>query len=100
LHGHLTLGGLLVFVAYLRTMQNSIESLAGLYTKVKGLSASVDRVLEVLDTEEEVADRPGALPITGSVQGHVRFESVTFGYEAGRPVLRGVDLEAHPGETV
>src|SRR5207244_2697910 len=95
----LTLGSLLVFLAYLRTLQGSAQGLIGIYTSLKSVEASVDRVLEVMETEEGVREWPGALPLP-TARGHLRFEQVTFGYEPDRPVLRQVSLEACPGETV
>src|SRR5205085_9017254 len=62
-------------------------------------AGSARRVLEVLEVEEEVGDRVGAV-VLPRVGGHVRLEGVTFGYEAERPVLREVWLEAHPGEQI
>jgi ATP-binding cassette subfamily B protein/subfamily B ATP-binding cassette protein MsbA len=56
-------------------------------------------VLEVLGTEREVHDRPGAVALP-PVAGHVRLEDVGFGYETGRPVLCDVSLEVEPGQTV
>jgi ATP-binding cassette subfamily B protein/subfamily B ATP-binding cassette protein MsbA len=56
-------------------------------------------VLEVLDTEPEVKDQPGAAALA-AVRGHVRLENITFGYEPGRPVLRNVSLEVPAGQTV
>jgi len=53
----------------------------------------------VLDVQPIIADAPGAKPLPAA-KGHVRFESVTFGYEPDRPVLKGVDLEMRPGEVV
>jgi ABC-type multidrug transport system fused ATPase/permease subunit len=62
-------------------------------------TASGERIFEVMDEPEEVADRPGALELPPG-DGLVRFESVTFGYAADRPVLREIDLELEPGRTV
>jgi ATP-binding cassette subfamily B protein/subfamily B ATP-binding cassette protein MsbA len=67
------------------------------------VEASVDRVFEILShPEQEVSDRPEArpLPARPGRGAHVRFEGVTFGFEPGRPVLNGIDLEARAGETV
>jgi ATP-binding cassette, subfamily B, bacterial len=97
--GSLTLGGLLVFVAYLGTLHEQIAALTGIYTKLQETRASIDRVTEVLDAEPEVRDRPGAVRLRRA-RGHVAIEGVTFAYEPGRPVLRGVSLEARPGEAV
>ncbi|MBI3910591.1 MAG: ABC transporter ATP-binding protein, partial [Armatimonadetes bacterium] len=100
LSGSLSLGSLLVFLAYLRSMQNASQGLLTTYGNLKSVEASIDRVLEVLDAEEEVREAPGARPLPQPVQGHIRLEGVTFGYETGRPVLHAVTLEAHPGEVV
>src|SRR5262249_45163291 len=99
LDGRLSVGGLLVFLAYLRSLQGQLRSLTGIYSTLQDTGASVDRVLEVLGEEPEVRDRPGAAAL-GAVAGHVALEAVPFGYEPGRPVLRGVGLEARPGQTV
>src|SRR5205823_8759687 len=96
----LSIGALLVFVSYLRTMQGASQSLLSTYGDVKGASASVDRILEVLEAEQDVRDRPGAAPFPARPAGRVELRNVSFGYERGRPVLRKVSLEARPGETV
>jgi ATP-binding cassette subfamily B protein/subfamily B ATP-binding cassette protein MsbA len=66
---------------------------------IQDATGSARRVLEVLTVTPEVTDRPGAAALPRG-RGHVSLVGVTFGYESGRPVLRGVSLEAHPGETV
>jgi ATP-binding cassette subfamily B protein/subfamily B ATP-binding cassette protein MsbA len=101
LSGDLSLGTLLVFLAYFGSIKSSLFGLLGIVGRLKTAEASMERVLEVLDSEEGVREAPNAreLPVRG-VSGHVRLEGVTFGYEPGREVLRGVDLEGRPGETV
>jgi ATP-binding cassette subfamily B protein/subfamily B ATP-binding cassette protein MsbA len=98
LAGDMSVGSLLVFLAYLATLQAALSSFAGVYTSLQAIRPQVDRVMEVLDTVPEVADGPGVVP--GRAAGHVRLEGVVFGYEPGRPVLHGVSLEACPGELV
>src|SRR5437588_5348346 len=83
----LTLGGLLVFLAYLGSLQEQVNSFAGVVPALREARASARRVMEVLDAEPEVADAPGARPFA-DVRGHVRIEGVTFGYDPGRAVLR------------
>jgi ATP-binding cassette subfamily B protein/subfamily B ATP-binding cassette protein MsbA len=95
----LTLGGLLVFVAYLGSLQDQVKAFSGLAPALREARASARRVMEVLDAEPEVGDAPGARPLP-SGGGHVAIEGVTFGYVPDRPVLLDVDLEARPGETV
>lgn len=99
LDGTLPVGTLLVFLAYTRTLQQSADGLLRIYAAFKPIQASMERVSEILTSEDEVRSpvRPVALP---DGPGRVTFENVTFGYEPGRVVLHGVSFTANPGETV
>ena len=99
LDGALTVGSLLVFLSYLGSLYAPLEGLAYAPSTIQGAAGSARRVLEVLEADDEVRDRPEARPLA-VVRGDVRVEDVTFGYQPGQPVLRGVSLEARPGETV
>ncbi len=98
LAGALSVGTLVVFLAYLRSMQAAWQSLLQNYATMKTVQASIDRALEVFDADPEVAELPGARSV--ALAGAVGFDRVTFGYERGAPVLRGVSLDVRPGETV
>ncbi|MGH7801475.1 MAG: ABC transporter ATP-binding protein [Thermodesulfobacteriota bacterium] len=103
LSGDLTLGSLLVFLAYLGTLQASFRNLMETYTRQKSLEASIDRVIEILDSNELIRDAPQSksVPVLPRGEsGHVRFDNVTFGYEPSQPVLKGISLEAYPDETL
>ena len=97
--GTMTLGTILVFLAYLGSLYGPLESLAYTSSTVQGAAGSARRVREVLESEPEVRDRAGAGAIR-SARGDVSVEGVTFGYEAGRAVLREVSLSARAGETI
>jgi len=103
LDGHFTVGTLLVFLAYLAALYAPVETLAYVAAGYFTAKARALRVFEILESEDGVRSEPGApaLP-TGAhgVAGRVRLQDVTFGYEAGRPVLESIDLEVRPGETV
>lgn len=96
--GRLTIGGLLLFVAYLRTLEGKLRTLAATYPALQSVDASVNRVIETL-MHNDVTERPHARRIKRS-SGRVRFESVSFGYEPGRLVLQNISLHADPGETI
>jgi ATP-binding cassette subfamily B protein/subfamily B ATP-binding cassette protein MsbA len=96
LGGHLTVGSLLVFISYLHSLQTQMKKLADVYSGLQAAGASVDRVMEVLEEEPEVRDRPGARPLP-KVSGRLRFQDVTFGYDPGRAVMHNNSLEAEPG---
>ncbi len=99
LEGRLTVGGILVFLAYLASLYGPLEALMYAPSTTQGAAGSARRVLELLDTRRDVEDRLGATPVP-RLQGHVRLEEVTFGYDAGRPVLERVSLEVAPGRMV
>lgn len=101
--GTLSLGSLLVFLSYIRNIQGSLAGLLENYAGLKTVEANVERVFDVLDADELVRDAPGALPLPARPKGEgaeVRIENVVFQYERDRPVLRGVTMEARPGEMV
>jgi ATP-binding cassette, subfamily B, bacterial MsbA len=64
----------------------------------QAIAASM-RVFEVLDTESDITDCPGAISLP-SVQGHVQFQNVTFGYNPEEPVLKNIVLTAQPGQVI
>ncbi len=98
LDGQLKLSVLLVFLGYIATLYKPLKALAKLSTALsKGLAAA-DRVLDVLESEPEVRDRPDAVTV-GRLTGRIDFEHV--GYTYGRePVLRDFDLTIRAGETL
>ncbi len=99
LAGELTVGGMLVFITYLAALYSPLESLVYTSQSMTSAIGSARRALDILMAEPDVQDRPGAQAV-GRVAGHVRLESVTFGYDEGQPVLHNIDLDVTPGETV
>jgi ATP-binding cassette subfamily B protein/subfamily B ATP-binding cassette protein MsbA len=99
LGGGLSVGTLLVFLAYLRSIYTPVSRLVGSWGTVRAAEASAERVFEVLRTPPQIVDRPGA-PALPPVRGRIALEGVSFAYEAERPVLRDVSFVAEPGETV
>jgi subfamily B ATP-binding cassette protein MsbA len=96
--GDRTQGGFLGFLAALFLLYEPFKGLARTNTVVQTALGAAERVLELLDTPSEVADRPGAQVLTGVRHG-IRFERVSFRYDQD-PVVRDVDLEIERGEIV
>jgi ATP-binding cassette subfamily B protein len=100
--GHITTGTLIAFVSLQLMLIWPIDALGYIIASAQEAMTAADRVYEVLDTEPSIEDRPGAAPLVHSrVRGAVRFTNVRFAYPgAAEPVLRGVDLDVRPGETL
>ncbi|MHB8490535.1 MAG: ABC transporter ATP-binding protein, partial [Candidatus Dormibacteria bacterium] len=94
--GHLTPGDLLVFMAYLRGMYSPVRQLAKLAGVVGRAQAAGERVAEMLQTHEEVPERPNGHRISRA-RGTITMTGVTFAYPGGPAVLDGVDLEIPAG---
>ena len=99
LAGTLTVGGLLVVIAYLAAVYNPLSSIAETVGSLQQAKVSARRVREILSLVPERLDAPGAIDAS-TIAGHVRFENVSFGYDAGRAVLEDVSFQARPGEMV
>jgi len=106
--GRLTLGDLVMINAFLIQLYIPLNFLGVLYREVKQNLTDLDRMFLLLERDREVADVPGAPPLTVA-QGVVRFEDVRFVYDgpvsgtagdAGRPILHGVSFEIPAGKTV
>jgi ATP-binding cassette subfamily B protein len=99
LAGTLSIGAIVLFLSYLGSLYEPLEALAYTSSTIQGAAGSARRVWEVLQTENQVQDQPGARELQFG-KGRVQFENVTFGYEPGRPVLQNISFTANPGETI
>ncbi|HRE29886.1 MAG TPA: ABC transporter ATP-binding protein, partial [Anaerolineales bacterium] len=99
--GGLQLGQVIAFINYLTTALFSLIMVSHLIIHLARAEASAKRILEVLDRQPAVQNRPEALTEV-TPRGRVTFEDVTFDYQGrdGDPVLRGVSFTAEPGQTV
>ncbi|WP_163268897.1 ABC transporter ATP-binding protein [Chelativorans alearense] len=99
LQGSLTYGGFVGFLLLVTVFFRPIEKInAVIETYPKGI-AGFRRYLQLLETEPDIADRPGAPPAP-ALRGDIRYCDVTFAYDGKRKVLEGVDLAISAGETI
>ena len=98
-HGSLSVGSFVAFNLYLALLVMPLRSLGMWVGQAQRATASGERIFQVLDEPENVADRPGApdLPPGG---GQIHFDDVSFSYLPGRPVLEHLDLALDAGTTV
>ena len=99
LDGALTLGELLVFLAYLKTAFKPVRDLAKYAGRIAKAAASAERILEILDVTPLIRNQPGAIPAPQTVT-ELRFDNVSFGYEADQTALEHFTLHATSGQVI
>jgi ATP-binding cassette subfamily B protein/subfamily B ATP-binding cassette protein MsbA len=99
LRGTLTLGSLLVFIAYLLMLYQPLESLTYTAWAMEGATAGARRCFEVLDRTDDVVDAPNASAIS-KTSGALGFENVRFGYGPQQNVLEDISLSISPNQIV
>ncbi|MDE2700207.1 MAG: ABC transporter ATP-binding protein, partial [Gemmatimonadota bacterium] len=99
LGGELTLGALIAFMSYLWMLYQPLRWFGDFYSYILRAFAGAQRVFEVIDSEPEPYQKPDAVRLP-KIEGHLKFESVFFGYDPGKPVLKEVDLKVKAGEMI
>jgi len=97
LHGTMTVGELVVVVAYMGNIYKPMQGLAKVSSDFSKAMGSADRLGEVLDIEPDIQDRPDAIEARG-LKGEIVFQDVSFDYGDGKEVLRGVSFAVSPGQ--
>ncbi len=98
----ITVGELAAFALYIGMFFGPIQTMGDLYNAILSTAASAERIFQLLDTQPQVRNRAGAvaLPV---IRGRVVFEDVWFRYDTTPVdtwVLKGIHLDARPGETI
>lgn len=99
LNQKLTVPDIVGFILYLSLFYQPISTLARVAEDLQQAIAGADRVFEVLDTEPDIMDQPGAVDISDS-RGEIIFNDVSFNYISSVPVLQNISFTAEPGKMV
>lgn len=97
--GIITVGVLVSFLQYVQNFFRPVQTVAQIWTLAQSAFAAAERVFELFDTEPDIQDALGAIDLP-EIQGRVRLDNVTFGYDPEVPVLEQIDLIAEPGQTL
>ena len=99
--GTTSVGTIMAFVNYVFSTMFPVMMLAMMAGQISSASASAERIMQVLDAEPDVQDKPEAIRLS-EIQGKVVFKDVEFSYseDGGDPVLRDLNFTAEPGENV
>lgn len=104
--GLMTIGGIQAFIQYSRQFTQPLTQLASMANVFQSGVASAERVFQLLDAPEQVAEVAGTEPeseeaaVMGASAGRVEFENVSFSYLAERPLIQHLSLIAEPGQTI
>jgi ATP-binding cassette subfamily B multidrug efflux pump len=98
--GALTLGSVQAFIQYSRQFTQPITAIASMANLLQSGVASVERVFELLDADEQEPDPVDAVQPDQPIQGRVAFENVAFSYSPDKPLIRDLSLVAEPGQTI
>ena len=95
----LEVGALVAFILYIQRFFEPIRSLTMQYTQLQRAMASGSRIFELLDTEPDLVDAPGA-KVLPRLRGEIELRNVSYGYVPGQDVFRNLNLHIKPGEAV
>ncbi len=95
----LDIGGLTVFLNYSRMFNRPINEISMTVSSIFSALAGAERVFSIMDEEPEPADKADAY-VPESIKGDVLMNNVSFGYVPGKPVLKDINVYAHPGQKI
>ena len=99
INGDLTAGSLVAFLVYAVNISNPVKRLTRVVGSIQKALAAAQRVFDVLDMKEEIAEISGAKALP-QIEGAVEFKDVSFAYDKGEQVLKDVSFKAEPGEVI
>jgi len=99
LHGEITSGDLVAFIALATNLSNPVKRLSSVYGNIQRALAAAQRVFDVLDLKPDITNSPTALALP-PIQGQVKFHNVSFEYKPGEPVLADLSFTANPGQMI
>lgn len=98
--GALTIGGLVASYSYIARLFDPLNAAVEIYSRLNRMSASIRRILEVLEMAPSVSDRPGGIDLGGPIKGFIEMKEVSFSYNARNPVVQNLDMKLEAGEKV
>ena len=99
LDGKITTGILVAFFSYVGRFWEPISRMSNFYNTMLVAMASAERVFTILDTEPEISNSLDATKM-GVIDGSVEFNGVHFAYDEGTPVLKGINFQVEPGQSI
>ncbi|NCT75163.1 MAG: ABC transporter ATP-binding protein [Chitinophagaceae bacterium] len=95
----LDIGGLAAFLQYSRQFGRPVNEISSQYNSLQAALAGAERIFEILNEAPEQSDSADAIELS-DIKGQVSFQDVTFGYVAGKAVLRNISFQAEAGQKI
>ena len=95
----LDLGGLAAFLQYSKQFGRPVNEISSQYNTLQSALAGAERIFQIMDENPEIPDIPDAVSLT-NVKGDVSFNSVTFGYDADKVILKNISFGAKAGQKI
>ncbi|MGV3773411.1 MAG: ABC transporter ATP-binding protein [Verrucomicrobiales bacterium] len=99
IQGKLSIGDILVFLAYLGLLYQPMNTFSQSASVIQGARAQLDRVFEIIEAVPDIKEDAKAIKLE-HVHGNLEFRNVTFGYERGQDILRNINLKIKAGQIV
>lgn len=99
INGRLSLGTITLYTRFSKEYSRPISEISNQFNVIQAGLAGAERMFEIIDQEVEFPENEGK-PEIGKIKGHVELKHVDFGYEKEKPVLKDVNIEAKPGQTI
>lgn len=99
LNGDISIGVIVAFIEFVRRFFFPVQQIAQLWTLLQSALAGAERIFDLIDEPELLQDAPDAVGMP-KIQGRVTFDNTHFAYDPEEPVLRGIDVDVEPGETI
>ncbi len=97
--GFMTVGTLTVYLSYLNKFFNPVKDLAKMTVGIAQASVALERIQQILEANSIIPDNPGAID-PGKLKGEIIFKHVDFSYIPGVPVLKDINIQINPGQSI
>lgn len=99
LKGKLTVGQISSFLSYANQYTKPFNEISGVFTQFQAALASASRIFDLLDTEDEIADKENAIDLK-SCEGNIEIKNISFSYNESKKLIENFNLSVKPGENI
>ncbi len=99
INGQISIGTIAIYTRFSKEFSRPINEITNQFNVIQAGIAGAERCFQIIDEEVEFPENVGK-PEIGKVKGHVEIKNVYFGYEKDKPILKDINIEAKPGQTI